>query len=137
MNYVKGLLWGLVLCVVISLLCGCKTKYVAVPEVHTLDSIVTRWRTDSVWQHDSVYIKEYVKGDTVYITKCSTKYKYRDRIMRDTAIVVRRDSVQLVSPQTQTEYRTHWYDAVCRRIAAALLIFLATAIVALLVKRKS
>lgn len=39
-------------------------------EVHSRDSLYFR---------DSVYVKEWVKGDTVYVTKFKDRYIYRDR----------------------------------------------------------
>lgn len=63
--------------------------------------IVERWNTQYVYQDvhhrdtlvtkDSVYIREYVKGDTVYIEKYKDRFVYRDR-WRD-SIIVKRDSV--------------------------------------------
>jgi hypothetical protein len=45
------------------------TEYV-VRNVHHRDTIVTR---------DSVYIREWMKGDTVYIEKYKDRFVYRDR----------------------------------------------------------
>lgn len=52
------------------------TEYV-VQNVHHRDTVVTR---------DSVYIREWMKGDTVYIEKYKDRFVYRDRW---------RDSVQV------------------------------------------
>lgn len=57
------------------------TQYVY-RDVHHRDTLVTK---------DSVYIREYVKGDTVYIEKYKDRFVYRDR-WRD-SIIVKRDSV--------------------------------------------
>lgn len=46
-----------------------KTEYVY-QDVHHRDTIVTR---------DSVYIREWMKGDTVYVEKYKDRYVYRDR----------------------------------------------------------
>ena len=68
----------LLLIVLISLLTtGCKTTekivYVDVPQVHT--EYVYLEKRDTAYQKDSVFIKEYVKGDTVKVVE----YRYRDR----------------------------------------------------------
>jgi hypothetical protein len=56
------------------LLVSCKEiQYVTVPEVHT--EYVYRDRVDSIKYHDSVYIKELVKGDSVI----KIEYRYKDR----------------------------------------------------------
>lgn len=57
------------------------TQYVY-QDVHHRDTLVTK---------DSVYIREWVKGDTVYIEKYKDRFVYRDR-WRD-SIIVKRDSV--------------------------------------------
>ena len=46
-----------------------KTEYVY-QDVHHRDTLITR---------DSVYIREWLKGDTVYIEKYKDKYVFRDR----------------------------------------------------------
>lgn len=46
---------------------------------------------DSVVRRDSVYIREWVKGDTVFVEKCRDRLVWRDR-WRD-SVVVKRDSV--------------------------------------------
>ena len=46
-----------------------KTEYVY-RDVHHRDTLVTK---------DSVYIKEWLRGDTVYVEKFRDKYVYRDR----------------------------------------------------------
>lgn len=56
------------------LLNSCKEiQYVTVPAVHT--EYVYRDRVDSVKYHDSIYIKEVEKGDTVI----RIEYRYKDR----------------------------------------------------------
>ena len=34
---------------------------------------------DSIFQHDSIYVKEWLKGDTVYIKEYRDRYIYKDR----------------------------------------------------------
>lgn len=91
-----GALWGLAVLIVISLLCGCRTvKYVPVPSVSVDSVYVDRWQRDSVYVRDSVFVNQWKKGDTVFIDKMVTKYKYRDRWRYDTVAIVRRDTVQV------------------------------------------
>lgn len=46
-----------------------RTEYVY-QDVHHRDTIITK---------DSVYIREWMKGDTIYVEKYKDKYVYRDR----------------------------------------------------------
>ena len=96
---ITGALWGLAVLIVISLLCGCRTvKYVPVPSVSVDSVYVDRFHRDSVYLHDSVFVNQWKKGDTVFIDKMVTKYKYRDRWRYDTVAIVRVDSVQVPYP---------------------------------------
>jgi len=105
-------------------LSGCKTKYVAVPEYHFVDSTKMVYLHDSVFTHDSVFVSQYVKGDTVYRDKVKTTCLYKDRLRVDTVAVVKRDSVPCVVEKKVTEYkyRTRWYDKACRVITLVALL---------------
>lgn len=96
MDRVRVLILGLLSVV---LLVGCRTvKYVPVPSVSVDSVYVDRFHRDSVYLHDSVFVNQYSKGDTVYVDKVVTKYKYKDRWRYDTVAVVRADSVQVPYP---------------------------------------
>jgi len=107
-----------------GLLSGCRTKYVAVPEWHYRDSVCTAYVRDSVTLRDSVFVSQYVKGDTVYRDKVRTTCLYKDRLRVDTVAVVKRDSVLCVVEKKVTEYkyRTRWYDKACRVITLVALL---------------
>ena len=82
---------GLALC---ALLSGCTTtKYVPVPEYHTDTLIQTKVLKDSVWLHDSVYVHEYQKGDTIFSTTIKWSTKYVEREVHDTTDVSKTDSI--------------------------------------------
>lgn len=93
-----GFAWGLFACLLLSMLSGCRTKYVSVPEYHQ----VYVDRHDTLTKHDSVFQKEFVdrfvKGDTVYLTKTKVDYRYRNiykTLYRDS---IRSDSVRVPYP---------------------------------------
>ena len=93
MDRVRVLILGLLSVV---LLVGCTTtRYVPVPSVSVDSVYVDRFHRDSVYLHDSVFVNQYSKGDTVFVDKVVTKYKYKDRWRYDTVAVVRADSVQV------------------------------------------
>ena len=74
------------------LMCSCKTiEYVPVieKEVHHDSIYFTQVQRDSIWQHDSIMIKE--KGDTVRIEKWHTKYIEKLRV--DTTYIAKIDTV--------------------------------------------
>lgn len=67
------------------------------PRIVERVKLVTEYKSvvqvDTTIQHDSVYIRESVKGDTVRITEYRDKFVYRYKTIRDT--VTRRDSVAI------------------------------------------
>ena len=81
------------------LMCSCKSiEYVPVIEHHTDSVYLTKVQRDSVYSHDSVYIKE--KGDTVLIERWHTRYVEKQRI--DTTYVAKIDSIPV--PYEVTKY---------------------------------
>lgn len=53
---------------------------------------------DSIYLHDSVYVKEYVKGDTVYQIKYRDRWRDRIREVHDTLCKEKVDSVRVAVP---------------------------------------
>ena len=83
------------------LMCSCKTiEYVPIVEHETHhDSIYfTQVKRDSIWQHDSILIKQ--KGDTVRIEKWHTKYI--EKQVHDTTYIAKIDSIPV--PYEVTKY---------------------------------
>ena len=86
----KGLLaLGVVLILLPILSAGCSPKIVE--RVVVQHDTTTVHHRDTTYRRDSIYIREWMKGDTVYIEKYKDRFVYRDR-WRD-SIRVGRDSV--------------------------------------------
>lgn len=86
----KGLLALAVVLILLPILsAGCSPKIIE-RVVYQRDTTVVHHR-DTTFRRDSVYIREWMKGDTVYIEKYKDRFVYRDR-WRDSIRVVR-DSV--------------------------------------------
>jgi hypothetical protein len=104
---------GILLFMLLVVLTGCKTKYVAVPEYHNVyvekhDTLVHR---DSIFEKDSVLIM--MNGDTVTIYKTKILYKdrWRERIVyRDS---IRTDSIRVPYPVEKelTFWQKTWIKA--------------------------
>lgn len=81
-------------------LAGCKTKerVVTVTEHHT----DTLWRTqhhrDSIYLHDSTFVREFIQGDTVRIVTEMWHTKFRDRLKTDTLYRSCTDSIPVPYP---------------------------------------
>ena len=94
-----GMLFAVV--VLALLMCSCKSiEYVPVVEKHTVhDSIYfTQIQRDSIWQHDSIFIKD--RGDTVWVERWHTKYV--EKQVHDTTYIAKVDSIPV--PYEVTKY---------------------------------
>lgn len=114
-KYWMVFLLGLIL---LGMLTGCRTKYVAVPEYHQIvvekhDTLVTR---DSIYERDSIYVIK--SGDTV--TTYHDRILYRDR-WRDK--VVYRDSIRVDSIRVPypVEKKLNIWDRTVLAVAKPLL----------------
>ena len=80
-------------------LAGCKTKeYIPVVEHHTDTLRVVQHHRDSIYLHDSTFVREYVQGDTVRVVTEMWHTKFRDRLKTDTIYRSRTDSVPVPYP---------------------------------------
>lgn len=78
---------------------GCKTTtYVPVVEYHTDTLRVVQHHRDSIYLHDSTFVREYIQGDTVRIITEMWHTKFRDRLKTDTIYRSRTDSVPVPYP---------------------------------------
>ena len=79
-------------------LCSCtKTEYITVEKVRNDTTYITKHQRDSVWLHDSTFVK--VAGDTVWIERWHTKWQ--NHLEHDTVYKARVDSVPVPYPVTQ------------------------------------
>ena len=91
MNQKSRQAWRLisVLLAMMILCAGCSPKIIERVVIQR-DTTLVHHR-DTMFRKDSVYIREYMKGDTVYIDRYRDRYVFRDR-WRD-SVTVRVDSV--------------------------------------------
>ena len=76
------------------MLCACCSPKIVERVVVQKDTVQVHHR-DTTFRRDSVHIREWMKGDTVYIEKYKDRYVFRDR-WRD-SVAVRIDSVTVES----------------------------------------
>ena len=97
--------------VAVVLLAACKTKekVVTIERVQHDTTYVSTQQRDSIWLHDSIYVKEWMMGDTVFVTKTQWRDRWRERIVTDTCRVVRVDSVPMPYPvEVKVEKQLSW-----------------------------
>lgn len=122
---------GLV-CLWICLLFACtlvsctKTVYTPIESTRVDTIYQTLYKTDSVAKIDSVYIKEVIKGDTVYLEK--TKYHFRDRTKMVTDTIVEK-VVEVKEIPIEVEKKLSVWDKVRIGIADCFLAFVVLVLV--------
>ena len=93
--------------ILLSALPSCSPKIIE-RVVYQSDTTVVHHR-DSIFRKDSVYVKEWTKGDTVYIDRFRDRYIYKDR-WRDSIRVVR-DSVAVETiKEVKVEKPLSWWQ---------------------------
>lgn len=92
----RHLFTGLLGCLIICTLYGCKSRTVYVPVESVRTEYRDRLQRDSVHLYDSVYIRE--KGDSVILEKY--RYIYRDRLRTDT--ILKSDTIAVPYAVTET-----------------------------------
>lgn len=100
-HILAGFGWGILACLLITLLGGCKSiRYVPV-ESHTTDTLYqVKTERDSIHTTDSIYIHEWasVTGDTIYIDRHHYRDRWRDRWRVDTLYKSHTDTIQVPYP---------------------------------------
>ena len=88
------ILIGIIAAILLLAFCSCTTtEYVTVERVQRDTTYITKHQRDSIWLHDSIYVHEWMKGDTVYRDRIQCHTKYVEKQVRDTIYQHRVDSV--------------------------------------------
>jgi hypothetical protein len=106
----------------LALFTGCAhTKYVTVVEHHTDSVYIAQHQRDSIFVHDSTFVE--VKGDTTLIERWHTAW--RERVVHDTSVVVRIDSVPMPYPvEKKVEKQLSWWQKTQMYAGDVLLLLL-------------
>ena len=87
------------MCVLVT---GCASTKLSPTEVvqasHADTLRIVQVQRDSIWLHDSVYVNQYQKGDTVYKEQTKWHTKYIERLSHDTIYSAKVDSVPVPYP---------------------------------------
>ena len=117
--------------------CKTKTVVVKVPEVHTDTLYQVKEQKDSIWLHDSVYIHQWMKGDTIYVETGKWHTKYIERLKIDTIYKARVDSVGVPYPvEKLVEKQLTWWQQATQTVGGAVLLALLILAVMYMLRRK-
>lgn len=118
-----------------AMLTGCKTRERIVEHVRTDTLVQLRHHRDSIYVHDSTYVREC--GDTLYIERWHTAW--RDRVQTDTVRVSHTDSVPVpytVEVVKEVERPLTWWQKVRIGFANVALLSAVLLILVALIKHK-
>lgn len=141
-DFIKAILarvliwWSAVAIILTIALCSCgSVRYVEVPRVSrdTLRVVQVETRLDSV--RDSIFLREFVRGDTVYRVKYIERLRWRDRWRVDTVQAVRVDSVGVPYPVERKISRWDKVRYMWRGVAVGL-VLVAVAVAVLWLRRR-
>ena len=106
----KAIVIGMIAVALITLFCGCKTvtKVVEVEKVRTDTTYITKHQRDSIHVHDSVYLHEYTRGDTVYIEKVRWRSDIKEKLRIDTIYMSKTDTVKVEKTETVIQKESKW-----------------------------
>ncbi len=118
----------------LAVLTGCKqTEYVVVPEYHTDTLRVAQIVTDSVYKHDSIYIRQ--SGDTVLIEKWHTVWQ--NHTAHDTVYKSRVDTIAKPYPVVkEVPAELTWWQKTQMYAGDALLLLVVAVLVFLVVRKR-
>ena len=129
-HILAGFGWGILVCLLLSLLTGCKTvQYIPVETVRTDTTYIIKQLRDSIMLHDSIYIHEYQRGDTIFRDRIQYRDRWRDRWRTDTIYRSRTDSIAVPYPVEKP--LTRWqrfylnYGKMTSGVTIALILLLA------------
>ena len=127
--------------VMAMMLSGCTTtKYVPVTVTHTDTLRFMHERHDSIWLHDSIYQREYMRGDTVYRYIDRWHNQYIKQFLRDTAYISRRDTVPVPYPvkkYVKVPAQLSWHQQARLWIGNIVLVALAVAAAVWIIRKRS
>ena len=69
--------------IILSVLPSCRCLESLTSNVESQDVQVLRF-VDTIYQHDSIFIREIVRGDTVYLTRTEWRDRWRTQLVHDT-----------------------------------------------------
>jgi hypothetical protein len=123
MCYLAVLMMAVLLCIMLG---GCTTtKYVTVPEYHTDTLKVSHNVHDSIYVHDSVWVSEQQRGDTILLTTTKWLTKYVERLSHDTIYQSKTDSVPAPYPvEVKVPAEMTWWQQTRMHVGGVVLALL-------------
>ena len=118
----SAIAFWVVLIMLVLLFAGCKTRTVVVETVRTDTTYITKHQRDSIWLHDSIYMHEYQKGDTMFMLRDRWHTQYVEKQVHDTTYIAKTDSVPVPYPvEVKVPRELFWWQKALQRIGGIAL----------------
>ena len=113
---------SLAIIILVSVSCKSMCEIATVQSSDTTSFIQKSTSVDTIYQHDSVFVSERQKGDTMYLTRTEWRDRWRTRVERDTVVDVRvqKEVVQLPPERYVPKFYKRCTIALWAIIAAAI-----------------
>ena len=126
----SGIIFVVVMFIVFSImaiLAGCSPKIIEREVIKSDTCFIQKERRDSIYLKDSVYVKEWIQGDTVRIETLRWRDRWRERIVRDTSYVSVRDTIKVTTTKEVAKPLSSWqqFQIWCGRLTLIALIAIA------------
>lgn len=93
----------------VVILCASCSPKVVEREVVRTDTLVQKQQVrDSIYLKDSIYIHEWQRGDTIYISTDKWHTRWRDRIQHDSIYISKSDTLMLTDIKEVPAKLTWW-----------------------------
>lgn len=89
-----GVVLGMIAGVLLFLLTSCKSHERLIVETRSDTIYQSRIFRDSIYKHDSPYVREYMRGDTVYVDKDRWHTLYKEFKLTDTLYVSKKEYIR-------------------------------------------
>jgi hypothetical protein len=116
----------------VAILVGCKTqeRIVQVETARTDTTFITRQQRDSIWLHDSVFVREKMSGDTLYLLRDRWRTKFVERTQHDTIYISSHDTIPRPYPvEVEVEKPLSWWQRFRLHLGTAILLVLGGGVV--------
>lgn len=127
--------------ILLALMSSCATRQVVLTntEVTHDTTFVQLVHRDSIYQHDSIYIREFQRGDTCFVYQDRWNVKYRDRHIHDSVYVNKTDTVKIDRPVEVEKPLTIWQGMKMKvgGIALAIVILGIIGLLFTMIKKKN
>ena len=120
------LIAALICFVLMTMVVGCKqTEYVTVEKVRIDTTYITKHQRDSIKVHDSIYVHEWTKGDTIFVESRKWLTKYVEKEVHDTIYQAKHDSIPVPYPVIKEVPRSlSWWQKTKMYAGVVLLVIL-------------